>query len=110
MALAEEAALSAERGRKAARPPVDIDGIRRALPRCQRQMSRLIETFRGGLGSPEKMEEFRRGERHALAWAVGRAAAPLFAADWALGACWRQAGAYAALNPGGAMPSFVPRP
>lgn len=106
IAIAGEALDTAERGRKAARIPVNIDVVRRSLPKCQRQISRLMKEFRDGVNAPERM----RAYPPEVAWAVGRCAAPMFAADWAISACWRKAAEYAALNPGGVMPSFVPRP
>lgn len=100
--------LVCDRARKAARLPVDVDTVRRALPRCQRQLSELKARFRTGLGAPVNLEAHQAAGRVELAWHIGRCQGPLHAAEWAISACWSKLGEYSVLNPGGAIPGFAP--
>lgn len=104
--LLDEVIHGAERARKAARLPVDIDAVRRALPRCQQRLSEFRVAFYTGLNAPERVEELDRTGRDEAATYIGRCGGPLKTAEFALAACWRKVGEYSALNPGGAVPGF----
>jgi hypothetical protein len=108
LAVLDEVIQGAERGRKASRLPVNIDGVRRALPRCQRRFSDFKALFYSGVGSAERTAELGAAGRHEATYYIGRCSAPLFAAERALGFCWRKVGEYSALNPGGVVPGIVP--
>ena len=98
----------AGKARNAARLPVDVDAVRRSLPGCQRQLSLLKERFHAGMGAPGRLDRYRAEGHEELAWHIGRCNAPLFAAEWAISACWSGLAEYAVLNPGGAIPGFLP--
>jgi len=100
----------AERARKASRLPVDIDGVRRALPRCQRQFGEWKDLFYAGPGSPAREERLAEAECHEALYYTRRCSEPLFAAERALSACWQKVGLYSALNPGGVVPGLPPLP
>ena len=98
----------AQKARKAACHPVDVDNTRRTLPRCQRQFNLLKAEFRARMGGPERIEELRKAGREEVAWHIGRCYEPLAAAERALTACWLGLGEYAVLKPGGVIPGFAP--
>lgn len=100
----------AERARKASRLPVDIDGIRRSLPRCQRQFGEFKTLFYAGPGSPERAARLEEAESCEALYYTRRCSEPLFAAERALSACWQKVGVYSALNPGGVVPGIPPVP
>jgi hypothetical protein len=108
--LLDSAAEPAEKARKAARLPVEIDAVRCALPRSQRQFSLLKHQFRSTVNAQERLDGWRSAGREDLVYYIGRCSGPLFAAEWALGACWSSLAEYAALNPGGAIPGLLPPP
>ena len=108
LAALDAVTLAAERARNAARLPVDVDAVRRSLPHCQRQLSVLKERFYGGIGAPAELDAHRAEGRQEVAWYLGRCQPPLRAAEWSVSACWSELGEYSLLNPGGAMPGFVP--
>lgn len=104
--ILDETILGAERARKAARLPVDIDAVRRALPRCQERLNHFKAAFYAGLDAPRRVEELERAGREEAAGYIARCGGPLSTAEFALAACWRKVGEYSALNPGGAIPGF----
>jgi hypothetical protein len=99
---------AAQKAHKGARPPVDVDAVRRALPRCQRDLSGLKRRFFSGLGGQAAVERHRAEGRDELAWHIVRCATPLMAAEWAISVCWSRLGEYAVTHPGGAVPGFAP--
>jgi hypothetical protein len=108
LAIVDDVILGAERGRNASRLPVDIDAVRRVLPRCQRRFGEFKERFYGGMNSPQRLAELGEAGAEEIVYYIGRCSGPLFASERALGACWRTVGEYSALNPGGAIPGFFP--
>jgi len=108
--LLDEILRGAQRAHHAARLPVHIDVVRRAMPRCQHQLSKLKSRFCTGLYAPAFLAELRAAGREETAWHVERCLGPLYAAERAMAACWTSVGQYSALNPGGAIPGFLPPP
>lgn len=106
----DEVIQGAERARKASRLPADVDAVRRVLPRCQRRFSECKQVFYSGMDSPERIAGLTAAGQEEVAWYIGRCAAPLHAAEFALSTCWRRMGEYSAVNPGGVIPGIVPPP
>jgi hypothetical protein len=110
VAVLDSAAEAAEKARKAARLPIEIDGVRCALPRSQRQFSVLKHQFCATLNARQTLDTWQSAGREDLVYYIGRCSGPLFAAERALGTCWTRLAEYSALNPGGVMPGFFPPP
>lgn len=100
MGLLDECLKSARTAQKAVGHPLDMDGARRALAKCQESFHRIEQQFSADLVSYEKLKDLaslgneRRGEW--LAWAgsvkhgLEQCRQPLDGASKALAACWQE--------------------